>query len=85
VKELWGVVQVGELQRSTEILLACHVIRFVSQVGTVTPLHPTLKNRELYSRLHLHSIHSLQKLVSQRRYLERQKPTAEARGKIRGR
>jgi hypothetical protein len=39
VKELWGVVQVGELQRSTEILLACHVIRFVSQVGTVTPLH----------------------------------------------
>jgi hypothetical protein len=36
---------------------------------------------KLYSKLHLHS---LQTLVSQRRYLERQKPTSEARGGMRG-
>jgi hypothetical protein len=46
---------------------------------------PKAKRKKLYSKLHLHSIHSLQSLVSQRRYLERQKPTAEARGRIRGR
>jgi hypothetical protein len=39
----------------------------------------------LNSKLHLHSVHSLQDLVSQRRYLERQKPTSEARGRIRDR
>jgi hypothetical protein len=46
---------------------------------------PNARKQKLYSKLHLHSIHSLQNLVSQRRYLERQKPTAEARGRIRGR
>jgi hypothetical protein len=46
---------------------------------------PSARKKKLYSKLHLHSIHSLQNLVSQRRYLERQKPTAEARGRIRGR
>jgi hypothetical protein len=46
---------------------------------------PNARKKKLYSKLHLHSIHSLQGLVSQRRYLERQKPTAEARGGIRGR
>jgi hypothetical protein len=46
---------------------------------------PNTRKKKLYSKLHLHSIHSLQNLVSQRRYLERQKPTAEARGRIRGR
>jgi hypothetical protein len=37
----------------------------------------------LYSKLNLHSIHILQNLVSQRRYLERQKPTSDSgkRGK----
>jgi hypothetical protein len=46
---------------------------------------PNARKKKLYSKLHLHSIHSLKILVSQRRYLERQKPTAEARGRIRGR
>jgi len=46
---------------------------------------PNARKRELYSKLHLHSIHTLQNLVFQRRYLERQKPTSEARGRIRGR
>jgi len=46
---------------------------------------PNARKRKLYSKLHLHSIHTLQNLVSQRRYLERQKPTSEARGRIRGR
>jgi hypothetical protein len=46
---------------------------------------PNAREKKLYSKLHLHGIHSLQNLVSQRRYLERQKPTAEARGRIRGR
>jgi hypothetical protein len=46
---------------------------------------PNARKKKLYSKLHLHSIHSLQNLVSQRRYLERQKPTAEARGRIRRR
>jgi hypothetical protein len=46
---------------------------------------PNARRKTLYSKLHLHSIHSLQNVVSQRRYLERQKPTAEARGRIRGR
>jgi hypothetical protein len=41
---------------------------------------PNLKIKIVCSKLHQHSIHSLQNLVSQRRYLERQKPTAEARG-----
>jgi hypothetical protein len=45
---------------------------------------PNARKKELYSKLHLHSIHSLQNLVSQRRYLERQKPTA-ARRRIKGR
>jgi hypothetical protein len=40
------------------------------------------RKKKLYSKLHLHSIHSLQNLVSQRRYLERQKPSAEVRGRI---
>jgi hypothetical protein len=39
---------------------------------------PNARKKKLYSKLHLHSIHSLQNLVSQRRYLERQKPSAEA-------
>jgi hypothetical protein len=46
---------------------------------------PNARKKKLYSKLHLHSIHSLQNLVSQRRYLESQKPTAETRGRIRGR
>jgi hypothetical protein len=46
---------------------------------------PNARKKNLYSKLHLHSIHSLQNLVSQRRYLERQKPTSESRGRIRGR
>jgi hypothetical protein len=35
---------------------------------------PNTRKKKLYSKLYLHSIHSLQNLVSQRRYLERQKP-----------
>jgi hypothetical protein len=46
---------------------------------------PNARKKKLYSKLHIHSIHSLQNLVSQPRYLERLKPTAEARGRIRGR
>jgi hypothetical protein len=46
---------------------------------------PNARMKKLYSKLHLHSIDSLQNLVSQRRYLKRQKPTAEARVSIRGR
>jgi hypothetical protein len=46
---------------------------------------PNARNKKLYSKLHLHSLHSPQSLVSQRRYLERQKPTAEARGRRRDR
>jgi hypothetical protein len=46
---------------------------------------PNGRKRKLYSKLHLHSIHSLQNLVSQWRYLERKKPSAEVRGRIRGR
>jgi hypothetical protein len=46
---------------------------------------PNARKKRLYSKLHLHSIHSPQNLSSQRRYLERQKPTAEGRGRIRGR
>jgi hypothetical protein len=38
-----------------------------------------------YSKIHLHSIHSLHNLVSQWRYLERQKPIAETRERLRGR
>jgi hypothetical protein len=45
---------------------------------------PNARKKKLYSKLHLHSIHSLQSLVSQLRYLERQKPTAEARRGGRG-
>jgi hypothetical protein len=45
---------------------------------------PNARKRKLHSKLHLHSIHSIQNLVSQRRYLERPKPTAETRGRIRG-
>jgi hypothetical protein len=44
---------------------------------------PNARKNKLYSKLHLHSIYSLQNLVAQRRYLERQKPTAEARGRKR--
>jgi hypothetical protein len=44
---------------------------------------PNARKKKLYSKLHLHSIHSLQNVVSQQRYLERQKP--ETRGIIRGR
>jgi hypothetical protein len=43
--------------------------------------NPNARKKKLYSKLHLHSIHSLQNLVPQRRYL----PTAEARGRTRGR
>jgi hypothetical protein len=32
---------------------------------------PNARKKKLYSKLHLHSIHNLQNLVSQRRYLER--------------
>jgi hypothetical protein len=46
---------------------------------------PNARKKKLYSKLLLHSIHSLQNLVSHRRYLVGQKPTAEARGRIRGR
>jgi hypothetical protein len=46
---------------------------------------PLPEKKKLHSKLHLHSIHSLQNLVSQRRYLKRQKPTSESRGRIRGR
>jgi hypothetical protein len=46
---------------------------------------PNARKKKLYSKLHLHSIHSLKNLVSQRRYLEILKPTAEARGRIRDR
>jgi hypothetical protein len=41
---------------------------------------PNARKTKLYSKLHLHSIHSLQNLVSQRRYLERQKPTFQKQG-----
>jgi hypothetical protein len=41
--------------------------------------------KKLYIKVHLHSIHSLQNLVSQRRYMEIQKPTSEAKGRMRGR
>jgi hypothetical protein len=37
------------------------------------------------SKPHLHSIHSPQNFESQRRYLERQKPTSETRGRMKGR
>jgi hypothetical protein len=46
---------------------------------------PHARRKKLYSKLHLHSIHTIQNLVSQRRFLERQPPTSEARGRIRGR
>jgi hypothetical protein len=46
---------------------------------------PNARKKKIYSKLHHHSIHSLQNRVSQRRYLERQKPTGEARERIRGR
>jgi hypothetical protein len=38
---------------------------------------PNARIKILYSKLHLHRILSLQSLVSQWRYLERQNPTAE--------
>jgi len=43
------------------------------------------RQKKLYSKLHLHSIHTLQNLVSQRRYLERTPNTTIPRGQIRGR
>jgi hypothetical protein len=43
------------------------------------------RKEELYSKLHLHKYTVNKNLLSQRRYLERQKPTAEVRGRIRGR
>jgi hypothetical protein len=43
---------------------------------------PNARMKKLYIKLHLHSIHSLQNLVPPRRYLEKQKPTAEARGRV---
>jgi hypothetical protein len=49
---------------------------------------PHARKNKLYSKLHLHSVHSvhsLQSILSQRRYLERQKPSAEVKGRIRGR
>jgi hypothetical protein len=46
---------------------------------------PNARKKKLYSKLHLQGLHNLQNLVSQRRYLEGQKPTAEARERIRGR
>jgi hypothetical protein len=39
----------------------------------------------LYTERHLHSLHTLQDVKSQRRYLERQKANSEARGMMRGR
>jgi hypothetical protein len=45
---------------------------------------PNARKRN-YTASSTYTIYSLQKLVSQRRYLERQKPTAEAREGIRGR
>jgi hypothetical protein len=41
---------------------------------------PNARKKKSYSKLHLQSRCSLQDLVSQRRYLERQKLTAKARG-----
>jgi hypothetical protein len=38
---------------------------------------PNARKKKPYSKLHLRSTHSLQNPVSQRRYLQRQMPTAE--------
>ena len=46
---------------------------------------PHARKKKLSSKLHLHSIHTLQNLVSQRRFLERAPASPEARGRIRGR
>jgi hypothetical protein len=44
---------------------------------------PNTRKKKLYSKLHLHSIHSLQNLVSQRRYPQRQQQSTSAvRGRI---
>ena len=45
---------------------------------------PAAKRNKLYTKLHLHGVHTLHNLVKQRRFLERQ-PDVEARGRIRGR
>jgi len=50
---------------------------------------PDARKGNLYSKLFLHSVHTLQNLVhvshGQQRHLERRKPTSEARGRVRGR
>jgi hypothetical protein len=76
--EVHAVMLLPVVLGSAGTLLKCHD-RTTKEMDI-----PNARKKKLYSKLHLHSIYSLQNLVSQRRYLERQSPTAEARGKIRG-
>ena len=46
---------------------------------------PPARRKTKFSKIHLHSVHTLQNLVSQRRYLERPQTGTEARGRIKGR
>ena len=45
---------------------------------------PPAQRKKLFTKLHLHSVHTLYNILKQRRYLERQQGL-EARGRIRGR
>jgi hypothetical protein len=77
--EGYNVVLLPIVLGSAGMLFKC-LERAATEIG-----NPTARKKKLYSKLHLHSIHTLQNLVSQRRFLERQKSSTEPRGRIKGR